>query len=796
MATRMPTEASPLPLDSVPPQVGLANVPRGAPLGRWERLAGAWRRWLDRRRRKLERFRWGNLAPQLTAGGDFRVIDGQLTSIGLDPYFLLPKRKYAPGFYVMVLHVRSDERRGYAKLYIDDGSGFSEEETFGLVTKAEKSVFRIVRLPRGAARLRLDPAEQAGPIHVPMFRFHRMPRFFAWRTMLRRIGLEHPRLGGTRGAALHQAIETYALEKQLSPDAAIFGLYHHTFGSRRGRGDYEAWMSLVEAPANAALEPWPARRPGPRISVLVPTYDTRPEHLRACLDSVLGQSYPHFELCIADDASESPAVRPILAEYAAADSRVRIHHRTENGHICRATNDALELATGTFVTLLDHDDLLAQHALLRVAQAVSAHPEAKLFYGDEDKLAEDGRRKDPHFKGQFNPDLLLSQAYIGHLVVARTSEVRAIGGFRPGYEGSQDHDLVLRLSERCQPGEIVHVPSILYHWRESAGSTALRPDAKTYAAEAGRRAVEDAIERRGQSATVEHAPFIPHGYRVRFTLPNPPPLVSVLVPTRDAVELLRDCLGSLLEKTSYRNFELLVIDNGSVLPETFAYFEQVKQDPRVRILRDDRAFNFSALNNLGAREARGDLLALVNNDIEIIDGDWLEEMASHAVRPEIGCVGAKLLYPDDRVQHAGVITGIGGVAGHAHKYLHRDEHGYFGRLRLTHNLSAVTAACMVVRRRLFERLGGLDERLAIAFNDVDFCLRVRAAGYRNLFSPYAVLRHCESATRGQEVTLAQQERFRREVETMKQRWGATLRNDPYYSPHLTLEHEDFSIGLG
>jgi O-antigen biosynthesis protein len=776
--------------------LALAAPPPARRGGTWSRLGAWWSGILDRFRRWIERSPLGNVAPRLLPGGDFRILDGKLLAVGPDPQFFFPKRTYPPGFYVLVLHVRGPEPRGYAKLYVDDGSGPSEERAYGLVTKHEKSVFRIVHLPAGATALRLDPGEQAGPIAAEVVRFHRVPRTFAWSRMLRRIGLEHARLATERGAALRRTIADYARDKKLTVDAAIFRLYCDTFGLRRSRGDYDAWIRLVEAPENATLEPWPADRPGPTISVLVPTYDTNPDHLRACVESVLGQSYPHVELCMADDASHNAEVREILARSAADDGRVRVHHRQENGHICRATNDALALASGDYVALLDHDDLLAEHALLRVAHVLAARPGIKLLYGDEDKLDEVGRRKDPHFKCEFNLDLLLSQAYMGHLVVARTSEVREIGGFRPGYEGSQDHDLVLRLSERCRPPEIAHLPHILYHWRQSEGSTALRVDAKGYAADAGLRAVRDALSRRGQAAEVEHAALVPHGYRVRFELPSPRPLVSLLIPTRDKAPLLQTCLGSLLEKTTYPTYEVLVIDNGSVEPETFAYFEEVTRDPRVRVLRDDGPFNFSALNNRGAREARGDILGLVNNDIEAIHGDWLAEMVSHAARPEVGCVGAKLLYPDDRVQHAGVITGIGGVAGHAHKYLHRDEPGYFGRLHLVHNLSAVTAACLLVRRSVFEQAGGLDEELAVAFNDVDFCLRVRELGYRNLFTPLAVLYHHESASRGQEVTEEKQERFRREVETMKARWGATLRRDPSYSPHLTLEHEDFSLGIG
>jgi len=751
--------------------------PKAIRSGTWPRFVARFSAWLDRWRRRLERLAPGNLSPQLSAGQD------------------LPPKAYAAGFYVLVLHVRSNERRGYAKLYVDDGGGFSERDAYGLVTKHEKSVFRIVHLPRGARALRLEPSEQESSVPVPLFRFHRVPSFFARRRMLRRIGLEHLSLAGTRGRALRDAIAGYAQDKKLSREQALFRLYHDTFGLRRSRGDYDAWIRLVEAPADRELEPWPPEMPGPTLSVLVPVHDPEPDHLRACLESVLAQSYPHFELCIADDASSLPEVRAILVECALRDRRVRLHRRTEHGHICHASNDALSLASGRYVALLDHDDVLSRHALLRMVHALRGHPHAILLYSDEDKLAEDGARKGPHFKSQWNPDLLLSQAYMGHLLVARTSEVRELGGFRPGYEGSQDHDLCLRLSERCGPGQIVHVPHVLYHWRESERSTAQHPDAKHYAADAGRRAVADALHRRGVAARVDLVPHVAHGYRVHFAVPAAPPLASILVPTRDRVGLLRTCLRSLLGRTRYSNVEVLVIDNGSVEPDTLSYFEELSSDARVRIVRDDGPFNFSALNNRGVRQTSGELLVFLNNDVEVTQPDWLHEMVSHAVRPDIGCVGAKLLYPDDTVQHAGVITGIGGVAGHAHKYFHKDEHGYHGRLRLTHNVTAVTAACLVVRRSVFEQVGGLDEELAVAFNDVDLCLKVRGAGYRNLFTPHAVLGHHESASRGSESTERGQSRLSREARLLKERWGHTLRQDPYYSPHLSLEHEDFSIGL-
>jgi O-antigen biosynthesis protein len=416
-------------------------------------------------------------------------------------------------------------------------------------------------------------------------------------------------------------------------------------------------------------------------------------------------------------------------------------------------------------------------------------------YGDEDKLGQHGQRHSPHFKPDFDPDRLLEQCYLGHLVVVRTDRVREVGGFRPGYEGSQDHDLWLRVTELVEPAAIVHVPWILYHWRETETSTAAAAEAKPYAATAGLAAVRDALRRRGVPAHAEPHPSVRNAYRVQWALAPPAPVVSIIVPTRDSAHLLRTCVRTLLERTAYDDFELLIVDNGSTDLDALAYLADLAHcDSRVRLLAYPHPFNFSAINNFAVQHARGEILALVNNDIEPIEPRWLRAMVAHAIRPDIGCVGAKLLYPDNRIQHAGVILGIGGVAGHSHKFLHQTADGYFGRPHLTHAVSAVTAACLVVKKSLFEAVGGMDaERLSVAFNDVDLCLKVRSLGKRNLYVPEAVLYHHESASRGADTDPRCVDRFRREVLAMKERWQIETSPDPYYSPNLTLEREDFGL---
>lgn len=561
------------------------------------------------------------------------------------------------------------------------------------------------------------------------------------------------------------------------------------------RNDYIEWVrrygTLAEADrarlraglADFALQPL--------ISVVLPVFNPPLAFLEQAIASVRAQIYPHWELCIADDASTDPGVRALLERHASQDSRIHIVYREDNGHIAASTNSALALAGGEFVALFDHDDLLAEQALWWIAEAVNRQPDAGLIYTDEDKIDAANRRFDPNFKPGLNPELLLAQNMVCHLGVYRTALVRELGGFREGFNGAQDHDLVLRVIERLAPQQVVHVPQVLYHWRAISGSTALDAGEKNYAAEAGRKAVREHLARTGVAAEVLEAPGAPDMHRVRFARPSPLPLVSILIPTRDRADLLGMCLDSLLARSSYGNFEVIIIDNGSTEEATRQLFARLPAE-RFTILRDEAPFNFSALNNRAAAIARGSVLCLMNNDIEILTPDWLEEMVSFASRDGIGCVGARLWYPDGRLQHAGCILGVGGVAGHAHKYLPRGHGGYFGRALVHQSFSAVTAACLVLRREVYQQVGGMEEQLGVAFNDVDLCLKVRAAGYRNVWTPYAEMVHHESATRGDDNAPEKLARFSAEIAFVQQRWGAQLHSDPAYSPNLTAYHEDFS----
>ncbi|CAN5349360.1 N/A [soil metagenome] len=558
--------------------------------------------------------------------------------------------------------------------------------------------------------------------------------------------------------------------------------------------DYRDWVArydTLDAQARTALRERVQALPQlPLISVIMPTYNANPDWLREAIESVRSQLYPHWELCIADDASTDARTREVLDAYR-GDARIRAVRRPRNGHISAASNTALALAHGEWIALLDHDDVLKEDALFWIADCINRHPEARLIYSDEDKLDAGGMRCDPYFKSDWNPDLFYSQNMFCHLGAYHAALVRQVGGFRVGLEGAQDYDLVLRCIERIAPEQIRHVPRVLYHWRVHAQSTAAGADAKPYAQVAGERALSEHFERRGVCAKVEWAGS---GYRTRYALPEAPPRVTLIIPTRNALALLRQCVDSIRMLTRYPNYEILIVDNGSDDPAALRYLDGLSALPDTAVLRIDSPFNYAALNNAAVAQCRGELVALVNNDIEVISPDWLCEMVSIALQPGVGAVGARLWYPDDTLQHGGIVLGIGGVAGHSHKGLPRGRSGYFGRADLIQSFSAVTAACLVVRRARYLAVGGLDEvNLKVAFNDVDFCLRLQEAGLRNVWTPYAELYHHESATRGTDVVPEKQRRFALEVAYMKHRWGIGLLRDRAYNPNLTLIAENFSL---
>jgi GT2 family glycosyltransferase len=552
-------------------------------------------------------------------------------------------------------------------------------------------------------------------------------------------------------------------------------------------GTYARWLGL-HAPRPADLQVYrehlEALRYRPRVSVLLPVFDPPLDWFREAVQSVIDQVYPNWELCIADDASTDPRIRQAIADFAARDARIRFVLRPGNGHISAASNSALALATGEYTALLDHDDVLAPDALYHNVLALNRQSDLDVLYSDEDKIDNCGLRCEPHFKPQWSPDTLLAGNYLTHLLVARTALVREVGGFREGFEGAQDFDLVLRLTERSQ--RIHHIPRVLYHWRKHARSTSENTAAKSYAYRAGVCALEEAIQRRQEPGTVEQAPGAAGFYMVRYALRRASQ-TSIVIPTRDQAGVLEACLRSLFERTCLQDFTVLVVDNGSREPRTFELFRKYSEQypERFSVLRDEGAFNFSRLANGGARATHGSYLLLLNNDVEVAAPDWLTAMLEQAQRPSIGCVGARLLYPDGTVQHAGVVLGRGQPPMHVFRHVDLEAPEYVSRLQLVTNYSAVTGACLLVRRKVFEEVGGFDEGLAIDYNDIDFCLRVRERGYYNVVVPQATLWHHELVSRGSSQASAESRR-RLAVERahFESRWPQYLAGDPHLSPHL------------
>ena len=591
---------------------------------------------------------------------------------------------------------------------------------------------------------------------------------------------------------INAGIHDLAREGSRTP---VIPFLRERFGRARYRAEYRHWWirrceRLSRRDIRAIRQTTTRLTYQPLLSVLMPVYNTDERWLRRAIESVQHQLYSNWELCIADDRSTDPRVGEVLREIQSSDPRLRIHFRDVNGHISAASNSALALASGEFIVLLDHDDVLPRHALAAVVHELNRHPDADIVYSDEDRIDKAGRRYDPYFKPDWNPELFYSQNLISHLGVYRTAMVRQVGGFREGFEGSQDYEMALRVVEETQSARIRHIPLILYHWRAIPGSAALDVHQKSYATDAARMAVEAHFTRTGVEATIEPAPHAPYYQRIRYKVPEPRPHVTIIIPTKDRTELLSTCVTSIVSRSTYRQFDVLIVDNGSSVPESHAYFERAQQDPCISVLRIDGPFNFSRINNQAAARARGSLLCFLNNDTEVISPDWLEEMVSLAVRDGVGAVGAMLYYPSNTMQHAGVVLGLGGIASHPHRGERRGMPGNYGRAALTQTMSAVTAACMVLRKDTFEAVGGFDETLAVAYNDVDLCLRLGARGFRNVWTPYAELYHFESVSRGDDLHGANLPRFLAESQAMRDRWQGQLDADPYYNPNLSLTRAD------
>lgn len=531
----------------------------------------------------------------------------------------------------------------------------------------------------------------------------------------------------------------------------------------------------------------------PTISVLLPVHNPSLHALNESIWSVRKQLYPHLELCLADDASSDPGVREVLAGHAAGDERVKVAYCQDGSGISRTSNAALKMASGEFAALLRPGDLLSEHALFWVAEAVQQYPDAGLLYSDEDVMDAQGVRMAPYFKCDWNPFLFLGHDMIGHLGIYRTGLVRELGGFRTGYEGSHDYDLAARAIEKLGRDEIIHIPRILYHQRGTADGMPDCVSGDVHAGASRERTINDHLRRMVMPARVEYVPKYRIN-RVKFDLPANYPLVSILIPTRNAEDLVRQCVESIIGKTTYPNYEIILIDNGSDKCEALSYFESLAKAHKIQVIRDDGPFNYSRLNNAAAEISQGEVLVLLNNDTEVVSPDWLGEMVSIALMPNVGAVGARLWYPNHTLQHGGVIIGIHRIANHSHRGLAPEEAGYFGRCQMLQMYSAVTGACMAIRKDVYFEVGGLDEKaLKVAFNDIDLCLKLREKGYWNVWTPNADLLHHESVTRGAEDTPEKIKRANNEVCHMKKRWPNSFFHDPAYNPNLTYEAEDFSF---
>jgi O-antigen biosynthesis protein len=705
------------------------------------------------------------------------------------------KNSTLAGWYVLEVHLAAKSRRVNAQICMGSRAVENNEQCFHFPIDLNRLNKRLIKCD-SVSQFQLNLSLALSDFELQHFRLLRVPQKFARSRMLTKLRALHPRYQAS-------LVNHGDLSKtEAAADMEVLWVdYCAVFDGTVDPLPYSGWIkefdTLTEDDLGQIQYKLQKLVPQPLVSIVMPVHNPELAWLEQAIASVQSQIYTHWELCIAEDASTDPAVRAALERWMQADPRITVVFRAQNGNISAASNSALALAQGEWVALLDHDDMLAQDALFWVVDAINKNTLCQLIYSDEDKIDEAGSRSDPYFKSEWNPDLFYSQNMFSHLGVYKTSLVRAVGGFREGLEGSQDYDLALRCIEQLPVGQlgqqIQHIPRVLYHWRIHANSTAHSIDAKPYAMVAGERAINEHLTRTGVAARAESVGY-GYSYRVRYTLPAALPMISLIIPTRNGLKLLRRCVESILTKTTYADYEIIVMDNGSDDRATLRYLDELALKPNVRIVRDARPFNYSALNNAAVKLARGSVVGLINNDIEVISPDWLTEMVSHALRPEVGAVGARLWYSDDTLQHAGVVLGIHGVAGHVHRFLPRGNVGYCGRAALIQSFSAVTGACLVVRKALYEEVGGLNEvELQVACNDIDFCLRLREAGYRNIYTPYAELYHHESASRGFDDTPEKQARSAKEVAYMHQRWGDALRNDPAYSPNLTLDAEDFSL---
>jgi GT2 family glycosyltransferase len=666
----------------------------------------------------------------------------------MDPQFLIGPVDSLKGREIRIsLKLRASKKITFGpKLYWDDGvGGLSESNSQDFLLNTDGFYSANLKIPDNVTLIRLDPLG------------------ISCKFSLENFLLNESAVGSDSNLRIIQKsyndfIENFEIKK----------------------ADYPKYRKLTEQ--------WSFR---PKISIVMPAYNTPVSFLESAINSVLCQTYENWELCIVDDASTDGVIKDYATSVSSLDSRVKYIRRSANGHMGKASNTGIQSASGDYVGFLDHDDELHPMALYFIVEAFINNPQIKMVYSDEDFIGEFGGRYAPYFKCDFNYDLMLGHNMITHFMAFTKDALVQLEGFSLNHNGAQDYDLVLRAYEKFGPCSFYHVPHVLYHWRVHESSTSSSLTAKPYAHLAAMRAIKEHLERVGVDAQVEPHLEAPGCNRVKYSLPVKLPSVEIIIPTKDCLSLLQQCINSILTKSTYTNYRILIVDNGSEKEETLRYFLDLEEMQAVSVVKDGRKFNFSAINNMAVNHSNADYVLLLNNDIEVITPSWIEEMLSIGVQPNVGCVGARLWYPDNTLQHGGLIMGLGGVAGHSHKHLPKGENGYANRAVLAQSFSGVTAACLLVARKIFLEVGGMDEKFEVAFNDVDFCLKVKSRGYRNVWTPHAELFHHESASRGYEDTPEKKARFHNEAMRLNEVWGDGLHVDPYYSPSLTLGSEDF-----
>jgi glycosyltransferase involved in cell wall biosynthesis len=726
-----------------------------------------------------------NGALRATSSHDLTLENANWKATGHDPYIIYSVQdRWFVGSWLLDLQIEPITGKFTPRIYIEGQKGFRQTTSREMLRIARGRYKLAIHALHRLTKIRFDPAESQCTFHVMRFLASPIP----FRTFLARC----LRNGETKNpGTLRDYGNLRRLVVSLARDGVAFDVL------REFAPGYARWIRLHDYATGErdqlALQV-AALKSRPLISVVMPVLDASAHFVDQAVKSVVGQIYTNWELCIAVDSLTGQAARDILSGWHKIDPRIKTAVLPERCGVAGATNSAFALASGEWFALLGPNDMLRENTFAQIAITIQARPDARIVYSDEDRIDEQEQRSDPYFKSDWNYDLFTATNYLKGLTVLRAEDVRQVGGMRPGFEGNEDYDLFLRVIERVDATSIVHVPEVLYHMRATSGSAGILRSDEPVASETGVKALEEHVQRIGVDAVPIAIKGTPY-YRLRRRSSQPAPLVSLIIPTRDRLEVLRVCITSILEKTSYRPIEVIIVDNSSEQDATAEYFATFKDTPTVRVIASPGCFNYSALVNYGVRKGRGPIVAILDNDVEVINSEWLDEMASHACRADIGCVGAKLYYPNNTIQHAGIILGIGGVAGHSHKHRDRHDSGYFGRLLCVQGISAVTAACLVMRRSLYLATGGMDEdNLAIAFNDVDLCLRVAKLGYRNLWTPFAELYHYESYSRGYDTDPAHADRFLREFHYMQLVWGDQLNHDSHYSPHLSLTLEDFSIG--